>query len=180
MNIFYRDIIDEISNHVDYKNLHLLLQINLLFNKIVKNKIKLYPFDAILKELHIGTKLITYTTTLPRKTNVKNCISYDSGRTIISCSKISIDEITNKIKKELNITEVNVKVLTMTLQFNNPIFKEKYDDITDMNDRKSFLNTKVLIYDNYKFNIFRDGYCRVLCKNPKNFLSAYKQLMNNI
>lgn len=179
MDIFYRDIIDEISNHVDYKNLHPLLQINILFNIIVKNKIKSYPFDLILKELHIGTKLITYTTTLPRKTNVKNCVSYDSGRTIISCSKITIDEITNEIKKELNIAEVNVKVLTMTLQFNNPIFKEKYD-ITDMNDRKSFLNTKVLIYDNYKFKIFRDGYCQVLCKNQKNFLSAYKQLMNNL
>ncbi len=87
MNIFNLDIIDEISNHVNYKNLHSLLQINMLFNKIVKDKIKLYPFDSILKELHIGTKLITYTTTLPRKTNIKNCVSYDSGRTLIFVQK---------------------------------------------------------------------------------------------
>ncbi len=72
----------------------------------------------------------------------------------------------------MDIKEVNVKVLTMTLQFNNPIFKEKYDEIVNMSDNKIFKNTKVLIYDKYKFNI--------LCKNQKDFFSAYKQVINDM
>jgi hypothetical protein len=179
MNIFdIDDIIIEVSHHFNYKALHHLLKINHHFNNLIQYQINRYDEDHILKELNINVILSHYKTKFPHKITHQYCKSYDTGNTLISCTRktSSINTIIKEIVKENHFNhDCDVKLISSTLKFNHPMIKNKYNILP--NFQKGGFNCKILHYNQIKVKIFPSGDCRLLLREQNNF-STYKQFIN--
>lgn len=171
MNPFTIDeIIYVILKSDSHKTLVLLSHLNTQFNKIYKHLFDSY--DINLND--IGKNIFsTYTATISKPIKPHKKVTIYGNNIVI----IDHDDDLKGVLDEIGPVD-NIKTLTMIIQFELYLIIEKHDKIPIKS--QGFLECKDIKIDNCKFQLFKNGNCRVLIqhKNKNTFMKCYKQLID--
>lgn len=177
------EVIFNLTSLMNYRQLVHLTSINKTYYGIANQMIKNYDNKDIMKELNIIVTLINYKARISEPTDIEKFTYGHSniiirGKSlIISChSEIEIKSLMEEFSDHLRIKVSKPAKVQTHIKFNVVMTQEKYNQLKET--PSLFKNQKLIIINNIKFKISKNGFVTSGLKNFNTFMVAYKILIS--